>query len=42
MKTSVGLEQQTAVAKRAAAIAAAREIMSLQKYCALITIDACG
>ena len=35
-------DQQAAMAKRAAAIAAAREIMSLQKYCALITVDASG
>lgn len=42
MKASVESEQQAAVAKRDAAIAAAREIMSLQKYCALVTVDSSG
>lgn len=42
MIESIASEQQASVAKRDAAIAAAREIMGLQKYCALITVDASG
>jgi general stress protein 26 len=34
--------QQASVVNRNAAIAAAREIMSMQKYCALITLDSAG
>jgi len=35
-------EQKAITAERDAAIAAAREIISMQKYCALITIDSSG
>ncbi len=35
-------KQQTAGMEREAAIAAAREIMGMQKYCALITVDSTG
>lgn len=41
MKESIDLGQDEA-AQRDSAIAAAREIMSLQKYCALITVDSSG
>jgi general stress protein 26 len=42
MKELATSEQQAAGAERDEVIAAAREIMSLQKYCALITVDAAG
>ena len=42
MKELIESEQRATAGKREAAIAAAREIMSLQKYCALITVDSSG
>jgi general stress protein 26 len=42
MKESIESEQKATARKREAAIAAAREIMSMQKYCALITVDSSG
>lgn len=42
MKELIESEQQAAGIDRAAALAAAREIMGMQKYCALITVDAAG
>ncbi len=41
-KKSTESEQQAAEVERETAIAAAREIMSMQKYCALITVDPAG
>ncbi len=35
-------QEQPATAEREALIAAAREIMGLQKYCALVTLDLSG
>lgn len=42
MKESLKSEQQAPEAERESALAAAREIMGLQKYCALITVDDAG
>jgi general stress protein 26 len=42
MEKSIESGQQSIVFHRNAIITAAREIMSLQKYCALITIDSSG
>jgi general stress protein 26 len=42
MKELIESEQKANAGKREAAIAAAREIMSMQKYCALITVDSSG
>ncbi len=42
MKELIESEQQMAGTDREAILAGAREIMSLQKYCALITIDSLG
>ncbi len=42
MKELIESEQQMAGTDREAILAGAREIMSLQKYCALITIDSTG
>lgn len=40
MKELIESEQQAAGIDRAATLAAAREIMGMQKYCALLTVDA--
>lgn len=42
MEKMIESEQKATTAERDAAIAAAREIMSMQKYCALITLDSLG
>jgi general stress protein 26 len=42
MKELTESEQKSMIAKHDAMIAAAREIMSIQKYCALITVDSSG
>jgi general stress protein 26 len=42
MKERIESDQEIPVAQREAILAAAREIMGMQKYCALITVDAAG
>jgi general stress protein 26 len=42
MKETIKSEQQVTEAERESALAAAREIMGMQKYCALITVDDAG
>lgn len=42
MKERIELEQQIDGTERSAMLEAAREIMGMQKYCALITLDASG
>jgi general stress protein 26 len=42
VKERIESEQRAAGTERDAALAAAREIMGMQKYCALITVDAAG
>jgi general stress protein 26 len=38
----ISQEKPTSLTEREAAIAAAREIIGMQTYCALITVDSCG
>ena len=42
MEETIGMKQPPSVKERATILAAARELMGLQKYCALITMDSSG